>query len=149
MIKHFHNFFEYKGMAAALTEDHLVFGEHLVPIRNGIARFTPDRSYGTGNFSRLRERHPKLQLDSYNMTSDRYDTILQRTNWPQTFFKGKAVLECGCGVGPDTEILLSLGARVLAVDLTNLDTALSNLGQNPDLCFVQADIAEMITSLAF
>ena len=143
MIKNFHTFFEYNGIAGLLAEDHLVFGERLVPIRNGIARFTPDNSYGTGNFSRLREHHPKLQLDSYNRTSDRYNTILQRTNWPQTFFKGKTVLECGCGVGPDTEILLSLGTRVLAVDLTQLDTALSNLGKNPDLCFVQADIADL------
>lgn len=143
MIEKFISFFEYNGHTVSLNDDHLVFGNHQVPIRDGIARFTPDRSYGTGNFSRLRERHPKLQLDSYNRTSDRYDTILQRTNWPQKFFKDKTVLECGCGVGPDTEILLSLGARVLAVDLTNLDTALSNLGQNPDLCFVQADIGDL------
>ncbi len=114
-----------------------------MPIRNGIARFTPDSSYGTGNFSRLRDRHPKLQLDSYNLTTDRFDTILQRTNWPKSFFKDKTVLECGCGVGPDTEILLSLGARVLAVDLTNLDTAISNLGENLNLCFVQADIGDL------
>jgi len=91
----------------------------------------------------LRDHHPKLQLDSYNLTTDRLDTILQRTNWPQLFFKDKTVLECGCGVGPDTEILLSMGARVLAVDLTNLDTAINNLGEHKDLCFVQADIGDL------
>lgn len=143
MIAQFNGFFEYNGVGASLTDDHLVFGNHQVPIRNGIARFTPDSSYGTGNFSRLRDRHPKLQLDSYNLTTDRFDTILQRTNWPKSFFKDKTVLECGCGVGPDTEILLSLGARVLAVDLTNLDTAISNLGENLNLCFVQADIGDL------
>ena len=143
MIAQFDEFFEYNGVGASLTDDHLVFGGHQVPIRNGIARFTLDSSYGTGNFSRLRDHHPKLQLDSYNLTSDRFDTILQRTNWPRSFFKGKTILECGCGVGPDTEILLSLGARVLAVDLTNLDTAINNLGQNPNLCFVQADIGDL------
>lgn len=143
MITRFESFFEYNGLAASLAADYLDFGGHQVPIRNGIARFTPDSSYGTGNFSRLRDRHPKLQLDSYNLTTDRFDTILARTNWPQSFFKDKTVLECGCGVGPDTEILLSLGSRVLAVDLTNLDTALSNLGQNKNLCFVQADIADL------
>jgi 2-polyprenyl-3-methyl-5-hydroxy-6-metoxy-1,4-benzoquinol methylase len=143
MIKDFISFFEYNGVPASLTDDHLVFDSHRVPIRNGIARFTPDRSYGTGNFSRLRECHPKLQLDSYNMTTDRCDTLLERTKWPQSFFKDKTVLECGCGVGPDTEILLSLGARVLAADLTNLDTASNNLGQSTNLCFVQADIADL------
>jgi len=143
MIKDFISFFEYQGVPASLTDEHLIFGSHRVPLRNGIARFTPDRSYGTGNFSRLRERHPQLQLDSYNMTTDRHDTLLQRTNWPQSFFKDKTVLECGCGVGPDTEILLSLGAHVLAVDITNLDTATDNLGQSSNLCFVQTDIADL------
>jgi len=143
MIENFISFFEYKGVPGSLTDNHLLFGNHRVPIRNGIPRFTPDHSYGAGNFSRLRERHPKLQLDSYNMTTDRHDTLLERTNWPRSFFKDKTVLECGCGVGPDTEILLSLGARVLAVDLTNLDTASDNLDKSTNLCLVQADIADL------
>jgi 2-polyprenyl-3-methyl-5-hydroxy-6-metoxy-1,4-benzoquinol methylase len=143
MIKDFISLFEYNGAPASITDNQLVFGSHRVPIRNGIARFTQDHSYGTGNFSRLRECHPKLQLDSYNMTTDRCDTLLERTQWPQSFFKDKTVLECGCGVGPDTEIFLSLGARVLSADLTNLDTASNNLGQSSNLCFVQADIADL------
>ena len=143
MMEQFVGFFEYRGIPASLDDDHLLFGSHRVPLKNGIARFTPDRSYGTGNFSRLRDCHPKLQLDSYNLTTDRHDTLLARTNWPKPFFRNRTVLECGCGVGPDTEILLSLGARVLAVDLTNLDTARSNLGLNSNLCLVQADITDL------
>jgi 2-polyprenyl-3-methyl-5-hydroxy-6-metoxy-1,4-benzoquinol methylase len=143
MIEQFITHFEYRGMNAAIKDNALQFGRHTVAVRNGIPRFTPDQTYTSGNFSRLREKHPRLQLDSYNMTTDRYQTILERTNWPSSFFKGKTVLECGCGVGPDSEILLSLGASVLAVDLTNLDTARDNLGSGDNLCLVQADVTDL------
>lgn len=112
-------------------------------IVNGIPRFTPDESYSTGNFSLLREKHATLQLDSQNGTTDRRDTILQRTNWPPSFFEGKTVLECGCGVGPDTEALLSFGAKVLSVDLAGLDIAKRNIGDNPNAQFVQASIMDL------
>jgi SAM-dependent methyltransferase len=111
--------------------------------RNGIPRFTPDSSYSTGNFAKLRERHASLQLDSRNGTTDRYDTFLQRTKWPVDFLRGKLVLECGCGAGPDTEILLRLGARVVAVDIAGLDIAAANIGENPNVQFVQASITDL------
>lgn len=143
MIEPFLTYFEYKGLPASIRDGALVFGRHGVELRNGIPRFTPDQTYASGNFSRLRDQHPRLQLDSYNMTTDRYRTILERTNWPPHFFQGRTVLECGCGVGPDTEVLLALGARVVAVDLSGLDTARENLGSSDNLCLVQADIADL------
>ena len=112
-------------------------------IVNGIPRFTPDESYSTGNFSKLRERHAKLQLDSVNQTGDRRSTILERTQWPPEFFAGKTVLECGCGAGPDTEILLSFGAKVLSADLAGLDIARANIGDRPDSQFIQASIMDL------
>ena len=114
-----------------------------VPMRNGILRFSPDISYSTGNFSKLRERHATLQFDSKNGTTDRMDTILKRTNWPPEFFKGKTVLECGCGAGPDTEILLKLGAKVVSADLAGLDIAKENIGNTKDNTFIQADITDL------
>jgi 2-polyprenyl-3-methyl-5-hydroxy-6-metoxy-1,4-benzoquinol methylase len=114
-----------------------------VPVRNGIPRFTPDVSYSTGNFSRLRERHARLQLDSANGTRDRLDTILTRTNWPREFFRGKLVLECGCGAGPDTEVLLALGATVVSVDLTGVDVCRANIGRHPESRIVQASIDDL------
>ena len=143
MIDNFVKYFEYNGIPASPHHDFLVFGQHQIPIRNGIPRFTPDVSYSTGNFSQLREKHATLQLDSHNLTTDRYDTILKRTNWPKSFFKDKTILECGCGAGPDTEILLFLEARVLAVDISSIDKARINLGQNKNLCLVQADITDL------
>lgn len=136
-------FFELAGSPCRIEDDALVGTDRRIPIRNGIPRFTPDLSYSSGNFSRLRERHSALQLDSKNGTSDRRDTILTRTCWPTDYFRGKTVLECGCGAGPDTEVLCSLGARVLAVDLAGVDIARRNLGETRNVQFLQASIDDL------
>jgi 2-polyprenyl-3-methyl-5-hydroxy-6-metoxy-1,4-benzoquinol methylase len=135
----FLGFFEHAGRPAVDAGDHLRFGDLRVPVRNGIPRFTPDATYAD-NFGLLRQAHSKLQLDSVNGTRDRHDTMLRRTAWPKEFFRGKLVLECGCGAGPDTEVLLSLGARVMSVDLAGLDVARDNVHRSPDAQFVQASI---------
>jgi len=108
-----------------------------------IARFSPDVSYSTGNFSMLREKHAQLQLDSVNGTNNRLETILKRTNWPRNYFKDKLILECGCGAGPDTEILLDLGAKVLSVDIAGLEITFNNLGRNPKLQLLQASLLDL------
>ena len=112
-------------------------------IENEIPRFTPNVSYSTGNFSKLRELHATLQLDSVNGTIDRRGTLFLNTGWPESFFKDKVILECGCGAGPDTEILISLGAKVIAVDIAGLDIAKNNLKNNQNLQLVQASIGEL------
>jgi 2-polyprenyl-3-methyl-5-hydroxy-6-metoxy-1,4-benzoquinol methylase len=121
----------------------LTFQGHTVPVREGIPRFTPDMSYSSGNFSRLREKHATLQLDSRNGTNERERTILERTGWNPEFFKGKTVLECGCGAGPDTEVLRKFGARVMAVDIAGVDVAKGNLGDDERVNFVQASIMDL------
>lgn len=116
-----------------------------IRLENGILRFTPSLSYASGNFSRLRENHAKLQLDSINHTNDRLETILSRTNWDKKFFSGKLILECGCGAGADTEVLRSLGAKVVSVDIAGLDVCKTNLqdcGKTGSLLF-QADITNL------
>jgi 2-polyprenyl-3-methyl-5-hydroxy-6-metoxy-1,4-benzoquinol methylase len=142
MNSYFVKFFEMEGEQFALESDFLVSKFYTIPIKNGIPRFTPDLSYSSGNFSLLREKHATLQLDSVNGTTDRLETVLSRTNWPSEFFKGKTVLECGCGAGPDTEVLAGLGANVLAVDLAGLDIAKKNV-PHPNVQFVQADITNL------
>jgi len=134
--------FELNRMPARSSPGWLHFGEQRIPVRNGIPRFTPDGGYAD-NFALLRSRHATLQLDSVNGTTDRRDTLLRRTNWPAAFFRNKRVLECGCGAGPDTEILLSLGATVLSVDLAGLDAAQQNTGRSTSAQFVQASIADL------
>ena len=143
MKEAFLSYFEVDGQPCRLEDGALVAGTRRVPVRDGIPRFTPDVSYSTGNFSTLRERHAQLQLDSRNGTTDRRDTLLLRTGWPPEFFRGKTVLECGCGAGPDTEVLRSLGARVVAVDLAGVDVARRNLGDPDDVQLVQASILDL------
>lgn len=121
----------------------LFYKDREVNIRNGIPRFTPDISYSTGNFSKLREKHATLQMDSRNGSDERELTIRERTTWPPEFFQGKTVLECGCGAGPDTEILRKFGARVVAIDIAGLDIAKENLGDDPDLALVQGSIMDL------
>lgn len=120
MNSDFLNLFEINGEQFTLESDYLVSDSFKIPIRNGIPRFSPDVSYSSGNFSLLREKHATLQLDSMNCTIDRLETVLSRTNWDPVFFKDKTILECGCGAGPDTEVLAGLGAKVLAVDIAGL-----------------------------
>lgn len=114
-----------------------------IPCVNGILRFTPDQSYSSGNFSKLREEHAQLQLDSVNKTNDREQTILKRTNWPREFFKDKLILECGCGAGADTEALLKLGAKVVSVDIAGTDVCKANMLENPGSVVIQGSIMDL------
>src|SRR5687767_4802259 len=142
MNSYFLKFFEMEGEQFTLESDFLVSKSFRIPIENGIPRFTSALSYSSGNFSLLRQRHATLQLDSVNGTKDRLQTVLSRTNWAPKFFKGKTVLECGCGAGPDTEVLVGLGAKVLAVDIAGLDTAKKNVS-HANVQFVQANIVNL------
>lgn len=141
-IELFKDCFEMNGINAELLDGYLCFGDQNIPIRHGIPRFTPDVTYSS-NFQLLRERHSVLQLDSQNGTKDRLTTILNRTQWPREYFKGKTVLECGCGAGPDTEILLQLGCKVVSVDLVGVDIANKNLDYPNNVQFIQAGIEEL------
>ncbi len=146
LSKQFLKYFSFNGAPLDFTGNRLKGGGKSFPVRNDIPRFTPDISYSSGNFSRLREKHATLQLDSKNGTSDRLNTLLNRTRWPKEFFNGKTVLECGCGAGPDTEILLSLGAKVVSVDIAGVDTARKNLKSHPNasnLQLVQDSIVDL------
>lgn len=142
-LEKFQSYLEYRNQPANIQKNRLVFSDTVVPVRNGIPRFTPDLSYSSGNFSKLREKHATLQLDSRNGTTARYDTLLERTGWPAEYFKGKTVLECGCGAGPDTEILLSLGAKVISADIAGVDIAAGNLPPDADHCLIQASILDL------
>jgi 2-polyprenyl-3-methyl-5-hydroxy-6-metoxy-1,4-benzoquinol methylase len=135
--------FELGGEGARLEGDALRFGDAVIRITNGIPRFTPDISYSTGNFSLLRERHAHLQLDSLNGTTDRRDTLLDRTGWPADFFRGKLVLECGSGAGPDTEVMRQLGADVVSADIAGSDICMRNVGHLGRGCIIQADITAL------
>jgi SAM-dependent methyltransferase len=116
--------------------------QYLVP-KPGVVELIENSGYSEGNFEKLRERHAFLQLDSLNGTTDRLDTVLNRSGWDSSFFAGKLVLECGCGAGPDTEILRNLGATVISVDLAGVDVAARNLGHDGRSILFKGDITDL------
>lgn len=110
------------------------------PIVNSIPRFVSSENYAD-NFRFEWERWAKLRSDRYNGTTILRDTILRRTGWGPDHLRGKSVLECGCGAGNDTEVLLGLGAKVLSFDLSgSVDVAWANNLDHPNLLVVQANI---------
>jgi 2-polyprenyl-3-methyl-5-hydroxy-6-metoxy-1,4-benzoquinol methylase len=95
------------------------------PIREDIARFLPVLSQD--------EQQVK---DGFNIAYQHYrdsrylhflpalvDQWLETVNLPKEFFKGKLVLDAGCGSGRWTYAMALLGATVVAVDLTDSGVA--------------------------
>jgi SAM-dependent methyltransferase len=58
-------------------------------------------------------------------------------------FRGKTVLECGCGGGQHTSIVAPLATRVVAVDLNTAEIARSRNAAFANVQFIEADIATL------
>jgi len=113
------------------------------PILDFIPRFVPMSNYAD-DFAFQRVKHARLQMDKFNGTTFIRDTILSRSGWDGDFLKGKTVLECGCGAGPDTQVLLDMGAQVTAVDISGgVDFCRDNNYPSERLDLIQADIMNL------
>ncbi len=91
---------------------------HAFPRRKGIVRFAEENGYSEA-FGAQWLRFRRTQLDSYTGTkisADRARRCLGERLW--SGLEGLDVLECGCGAGRFTEVLLGRGARVTSVDLS-------------------------------
>ena len=90
-------------------------GAHVIATQKGIPRFTS--SGYAEHFGAQWNQYRLTQLDSYTgfpITRTRLDRCLGEIR-----VAGKFVLECGCGAGRFTEILLDKGAFVTSVDLSS------------------------------
>jgi SAM-dependent methyltransferase len=58
-------------------------------------------------------------------------------------FRGKEVLECGCGGGQHTSFVAPYASRVVAVDLNTTDIAKERNAGSTNIEFVEGDIAKM------
>jgi SAM-dependent methyltransferase len=58
-------------------------------------------------------------------------------------FKGKTVLECGCGGGQHTSFVAPYAKEIVAVDLNTTDLAKQRNKQFSNITFIEADIAKM------
>jgi 2-polyprenyl-3-methyl-5-hydroxy-6-metoxy-1,4-benzoquinol methylase len=88
------------------------------PFMNGLPAFVEPASYADA-FGLQWKRYRKTQLDSYThlpLSRERLRRCLGEEGWAG--LEDRHVLECGCGAGRFTEILLERGARVTSTDLS-------------------------------
>ncbi len=116
-----------------------------VPITDGVIRHTSD-SYHE-NFGFQWNKFDKLQLDSFNGSTESEDRFFEQNLLKPMDLKGKLVLEVGAGCGRFTEILLKHQAIVVAVDYsTAIDANYKNhhahVAQGNLMC-IQADVFDM------
>ena len=118
--------------------------QHQYKLVRKIPRFVDSYAY-TGAFGIQWNAHRKTQLDSYTGLPIS-ETRLRRCLGPRLWdsLNGMQVLECGCGAGRFTEILLAKGASVTAVDLSDaVEATRDNFGQAENLRIAQADLREL------
>jgi SAM-dependent methyltransferase len=110
------------------------------PIVRFIPRFTPQGNYAD-SFGLQWLRFRKTQLDSHTGVPISRDRFFRQSGWGPATLQDKVVLDVGCGAGRFSEVALSCGASVVALDFSNaVDACWSNLGPNPSLNVVQGDL---------
>jgi uncharacterized protein YbaR (Trm112 family) len=92
-------------------------GESYV-VRDGIPRFVPAENYAS-NFGLQWNLFRQTQLDSFSGQPISRRRFLSYTGWTEAELRGALVLDVGCGAGRFTEVALSLGARVVALDYSS------------------------------
>jgi SAM-dependent methyltransferase len=113
------------------------------PIRHSIPRFVESQSYAAG-FGAQWNRFRLTQLDSHTgtrLSEQRLRRCLGETVW--TSLVGRQVLECGCGAGRFTEILVREGAFVTAVDMSEAVTANRDNVRSERHRVLQADLMRL------
>lgn len=119
-------------------------GAESVPVIDGIPRFVASEEY-TSSFGLQWNKFQRTQLDSFSgvpLSRDRLRRCLGEAAW--TRLSSSTVLECGCGAGRFTEVLLDEGASVVSVDLSSaVDANARNFPLNDKHRVAQADIMRL------
>jgi len=114
------------------------------PLKSGIPRFVPAGHYAAA-FGAQWKRFRRTQLDSHTghpLSRNRARRALGEELWHD--LSGLQLLECGCGAGRFTEVLLAQGARVTSVDLSEaVEANQNNFPQNERHRIAQADILNL------
>lgn len=91
----------------------------LAEIIDTIPRFVPRGGGYAATFGWQWKKWNDTLSDAANKDNHRHNLILERTHFAEYNLAGKTLLECGCGAGNDTEVLLQLPfAEVHAFDLS-------------------------------
>ena len=110
------------------------------PIVRYIPRFVPAANYAD-SFGFQWNHFRQTQLDSYSRTEISRRRFLRQTAWTREMLNGASVLDVGCGAGRFTEIALSLGATVFAVDYSQaVEACWNNMRGHERLSVIQGDI---------
>ncbi|MDF1548308.1 MAG: methyltransferase domain-containing protein [Bacteroidales bacterium] len=110
------------------------------PIIENIPRFVEPNNYAT-SFGLQWNKFSKTQLDSYTGTTISEDRLKRLCGGDLSVFKGKKVLEVGCGAGRFTEIMLAAGASVSAVDISSaVEANYQNCKNYPNYSVCQANV---------
>lgn len=113
------------------------------PVIDGIPRFVPSDNYAA-SFGIQWNTFRRTQLDSFSGVPISRNRFFNFTGWTPESLEGALVLDVGCGAGRFTEIALSCGGRVVAMDYSRaVDACRANHEQHPGLMLVQADIYSM------
>jgi 2-polyprenyl-3-methyl-5-hydroxy-6-metoxy-1,4-benzoquinol methylase/uncharacterized protein YbaR (Trm112 family) len=114
--------------------------KYAYPVVAGIPRFVINSGYSE-NFGFQWNKFSNTQLDSFSGHSISKVRFFESTGWSMLNIKNKLVLDVGCGSGRFTEVALSSGANVIALDYSSaVNACFENLGQNHNLLVIQADI---------
>lgn len=110
------------------------------PVLRGIPRFVEASSY-VDSFGLQWNAFRRTQLDSYTGLSLSRDRLARIAGGSLDVFRGKLILEAGCGAGRFTEVMLRSGGRVVATDLSNaVDANFANCSGLGEYFACQADI---------
>jgi len=113
------------------------------PVVRGVPRFVSSDNYAQ-TFGFQWNRFPGTQLDSVSGMTVSRDRFLAQWAMPPEWFVGRRLLDVGCGAGRFAEVALSLGAEVVAVDLSAaVDACWQSLRAHPRLHVVQASVYEL------
>lgn len=88
------------------------------PISAGIPRFVSEAENYGENFAFEWLRWGRVQIDrhaGHRLSTERF---LADSRWPAEWLAGKLLLDAGCGAGRFTDAAASLGARIIAIDLS-------------------------------
>jgi SAM-dependent methyltransferase len=120
--------------------------QHRFPIVSRVPRFVqhdlgPDQARTRASFgyewTRLYPSHGHTPAE---LTAER-DIFLEYTRTVPSDFRGKLVLDAGCGNGRYARLANDWGARVVAVDISSaVEIAAVNLGDRQQVDVVQADL---------
>jgi 2-polyprenyl-3-methyl-5-hydroxy-6-metoxy-1,4-benzoquinol methylase len=111
---------------------------------HSIPRFVPATSYAD-HFGAQWNHYRLTQLDSHTklpITKNRLEHCMGKDLWNS--LSGKTVLECGCGAGRFTEVLLASGAKVTSIDLSSaVEANAKNFPVDASHRIAQADILRL------